>query len=78
VENHMITRNPRIGISHEGHHTWNLHIRKVQRGDQGAYMCQVNTAQTKTRIAFLSVLGESEGETMIYAPSSFSTYYNKY
>ena len=27
VQNHVITRNPRIGVSHEGRRTWKLHIR---------------------------------------------------
>ena len=59
VQNHVITRNPRIGVSHEGHRTWNLHIRDVQRADQGAYMCQINTAKAKTRMGYLNVVGRS-------------------
>lgn len=58
VQNHVITRNPRIGVSHEGHRTWNLQIKEVQRSDQGAYMCQINTARAKTRLAYLNVVGE--------------------
>ena len=27
VQNNVITRNPRIGVSHDGHSVWNLHIR---------------------------------------------------
>ena len=60
VQNHVITRNPRIGVSHEGHRTWNLHIRNVQRADQGAYMCQINTAKAKTRLGYLNVVGRAE------------------
>jgi len=56
VQNNVITRNPRIGVSHEGHRTWNLHIRNVQRTDQGAYMCQINTAKAKTRLGYLNVV----------------------
>ena len=59
VQNNVITRNPRIGVSHEGHRTWNLHIRNVQRTDQGAYMCQINTSKAKTRLGYLNVVGES-------------------
>ena len=58
VQNHVITRNPRIGVSHEGSRTWNLHIRDVQQADQGAYMCQINTAKAKTRIGHLNVVGK--------------------
>ena len=29
VQNNVITRNPRIGVSHDGHSVWNLHIRCV-------------------------------------------------
>lgn len=56
VDKQVITRNARIGVSHEGRHTWNLHIRDVQRSDSGAYMCQINTAKAKTRMGHLSVV----------------------
>ena len=58
VDKTVITRNARIGVSHEGHRTWNLHIRDVQRSDAGAYMCQINTAKAKTRMGHLTVVGE--------------------
>ena len=58
VDKTVITRNQRIGVSHEGHHTWNLHIRDVQRTDAGAYMCQINTAKAKTRMGHLTVVGK--------------------
>ena len=45
-------------ILHKGHHTWNLHIRDVQRTDAGAYMCQINTAKAKTRMGHLTVVGK--------------------
>ena len=59
VDKTVITRNQRIGVSHEGHRTWNLHIRDVQRSDAGAYMCQINTAKAKTRMGHLTVVGKS-------------------
>lgn len=38
VQNHVITRNPRISVSHDQHHTWNLHIAAIQESDRGGYM----------------------------------------
>ena len=38
VQNHVITRNPRISVSHDQHHTWNLHIASIQESDRGGYM----------------------------------------
>ena len=58
VQNNVITRNPRIGVSHDGHSVWNLHIRDVERSDEGQYMCQINTARAKTRLGNLHVVGE--------------------
>ena len=58
VKNHVITRNPRIDVSQKGSETWNLHIRNVQKEDQGAYMCQINTTPMKDRITQLIVVGK--------------------
>jgi len=52
----VITRKQHIGVSHEGNHTWNLHIHNVQRSDAGAYMCQINTSKAKTRMGHLTVV----------------------
>lgn len=38
VQNHVITRNPRISVTHDQHHTWNLHISSIQESDRGGYM----------------------------------------
>lgn len=56
VQNNVITRNPRIGVSHDGHSVWNLHIRDVERSDEGQYMCQINTARAMTRLGNLHVV----------------------
>jgi hypothetical protein len=29
-----------------------------QRADEGAYMCQINTAKAKTRLSYLNVVGK--------------------
>ncbi|CAH1393464.1 unnamed protein product [Nezara viridula] len=56
VHSHVITRNPRITVSHENHRTWNLHIADVKEEDGGRYMCQINTATAKTQFGYLSVV----------------------
>lgn len=58
VHNHVITRNPRISVSHDKHRTWYLHINDVQEEDKGRYMCQINTATAKTQYGYLHVVGE--------------------
>ncbi|XP_015431804.1 PREDICTED: lachesin-like [Dufourea novaeangliae] len=56
VQHHVITRNPRISVSHDKHRTWFLHIKEVQEEDKGKYMCQINTATAKTQYGYLHVL----------------------
>ncbi|XP_031778750.1 lachesin isoform X2 [Nasonia vitripennis] len=56
VHNHVITRNPRISVSHDKHRTWYLHINDVQEEDKGRYMCQINTATAKTQYGYLHVV----------------------
>lgn len=59
VHNHVITRNPRISVTHDKHRTWFLHINNVQEEDKGRYMCQINTVTAKTEIGYLHVVGKS-------------------
>ncbi|EFX75497.1 hypothetical protein DAPPUDRAFT_323113 [Daphnia pulex] len=56
VYNQVITRNPRVGVSHENHRTWHLHLNDVQEADRGRYLCQINTAQAKTQSAYLNIV----------------------
>ncbi|KAF7385895.1 hypothetical protein HZH66_011737 [Vespula vulgaris] len=56
VQNHVITRNPRISVSHDEHTTWYLHINNVHEDDKGKYMCQINTAAAKTQYGYLHVV----------------------
>lgn len=61
VHNHVITRNPRISVTHDKHdkhRTWYLHITNVQEEDKGRYMCQINTVTAKTQFGYLSVVGK--------------------
>jgi len=69
----VITRNPRISVSHEGGRTWNLHIKNVETSDKGAYMCQINTATAKTRQGYLAVVGEQRKQKKIYFALSFAS-----
>ncbi|XP_060666669.1 neurotrimin [Drosophila nasuta] len=59
VHNHVITRNPRISVTHDKHdkhRTWFLHINNVQEEDMGRYMCQINTVTAKTQYGFVKVV----------------------
>ncbi|KAJ8984270.1 hypothetical protein NQ317_009754 [Molorchus minor] len=56
VHNHVITRNPRISVTHDKHRTWFLHISNVQEEDKGRYMCQINTVTAKTQFGYLHVV----------------------
>lgn len=59
VHNHVITRNPRISVTHDKHdkhRTWYLHINNVHEEDKGRYMCQINTVTAKTQFGYLHVV----------------------
>lgn len=61
VHNHVITRNPRISVTHDKHdkhRTWFLHINNVREEDHGRYMCQINTVTAKTQFGYLHVVGK--------------------
>ncbi|XP_068229296.1 lachesin-like [Palaemon carinicauda] len=56
VGNHVITRNSRIGVSHDSHRTWYLTIRDLKPGDAGTYMCQINTEVAISQIGHVTVV----------------------
>ncbi|XP_016982898.1 opioid-binding protein/cell adhesion molecule homolog [Drosophila rhopaloa] len=56
IQNHVITKNHRIGISHTEHRIWQLKIRDVQESDRGWYMCQINTDPMKSQMGYLDVV----------------------
>ena len=58
IHNNVITRIPRFFITHDKHHTWNLHIRDVQKEDRGHYMCQINTDPMLSMVGVLNVVGK--------------------
>lgn len=71
VQSHVITRNPRISVTHDKHRTWFLHIKDVREDDKGKYMCQINTATAKTQYGYLHVVGESLSNIIILLVKSF-------
>lgn len=56
IQNHVITKNHRIGISHTEKRIWQLRIRDVRRSDKGWYMCQINTDPMKSQLGYLDVV----------------------
>ncbi|XP_071450055.1 protein amalgam-like [Hetaerina americana] len=55
LHNKVVTHNSRISVTHDGHRTWNLHIRQVKEADRGCYMCQINTNVMKKQIGCVDV-----------------------
>ncbi|GJQ77105.1 hypothetical protein Trydic_g23674 [Trypoxylus dichotomus] len=56
IQNHVITKNHRISVTHSEHKTWYLHIREVRETDRGWYMCQINTDPMKSQVGYLQVV----------------------
>ncbi|KPU75357.1 uncharacterized protein Dana_GF27270 [Drosophila ananassae] len=56
IHTHMVSLNPRLAVTHNGHNTWKLHISRVQINDSGSYMCQVNTDPMKSQSGYLDVV----------------------
>ncbi|XP_011315435.1 lachesin [Fopius arisanus] len=55
IHTHMVTHNPRLSVTHNGHNTWKLHISNVQNNDSGTYMCQVNTDPMRSQMGHMTV-----------------------
>ncbi|XP_071533200.1 lachesin-like isoform X2 [Panulirus ornatus] len=56
IHTSVITRNPRVGLSHEGHTVYRLHLKDVTEDDRGYYMCQINTDPMINQKGFLQVV----------------------
>lgn len=67
IHTRVISHNPRIASSHNGHRIWNLHIRNVQEEDRGFYMCQINTSPMKNQVGYITVVVPPD---IIYEQSS--------
>ncbi|CAL4136204.1 unnamed protein product, partial [Meganyctiphanes norvegica] len=55
IHNAVITRNPRIGLSHEKN-IYRLHLKDVVEEDRGLYMCQINTDPMINQMGYLQVV----------------------
>lgn len=58
IQNHVITKNHRIGVSNSDRQLWRLHVKDTRLADRGWYMCQINTEPMKSQIAYLDVVGK--------------------
>ncbi|XP_063602918.1 lachesin-like [Penaeus indicus] len=56
IHNSVITRNPRVGLSHEGQTVYRLHLKNVTENDRGYYMCQINTDPMISQLGYLQVV----------------------
>ncbi|XP_064553650.1 limbic system-associated membrane protein isoform X1 [Drosophila montana] len=56
IQNHVITKNQRIGIANSEHKTWTMRIRDIKESDRGWYMCQINTDPMKSQMGYLDVV----------------------
>ncbi len=72
IHNQVITRIPRFSITHDKHHTWNLHIDSVQEEDKGHYMCQINTDPMLSNVGVLNVVVPPKINDLESSPSSIS------
>ena len=52
IHTHLVAHNLRLGVTHNGHNTWKLHISNVQKNDSGTYMCQINTDPMRSQVRF--------------------------
>lgn len=46
IQNHVITKNHRVGVTYTEKKTWQLRIKDIRESDRGWYMCQINSMYT--------------------------------
>ncbi|XP_076235065.1 dpr-interacting protein lambda [Calliopsis andreniformis] len=56
IHTHLVSQNPRLSVTHNGHNTWKLHVSNVQKNDSGVYMCQVNTDPMRSQTGIMEVV----------------------
>ncbi|CAO1318238.1 unnamed protein product [Diamesa serratosioi] len=56
IQNHVITKNHRVGITFTEKKTWQLRIKDIRESDKGWYMCQINTDPMKSQTGYMEVV----------------------
>ncbi|XP_017064312.1 lachesin isoform X2 [Drosophila eugracilis] len=69
IQNHVITKNQRIGIANSEHKTWTMRIKDIKESDKGWYMCQINTDPMKSQMGYLDVVVMSVEGTDLVIPN---------
>ncbi|XP_033173543.1 lachesin isoform X2 [Drosophila mauritiana] len=69
IQNHVITKNQRIGIANSEHKTWTMRIKDIKESDKGWYMCQINTDPMKSQMGYLDVVVLSIEGTDLVIPN---------
>ncbi|KRJ98094.1 lachesin isoform X2 [Drosophila yakuba] len=69
IQNHVITKNQRIGIANSEHKTWTMRIKDIKESDKGWYMCQINTDPMKSQMGYLDVVVMSIEGTDLVIPN---------
>lgn len=64
IHTRMVTLNPRLSVTHNGHNTWKLYISNVEPKDSGTYMCQINTDPMKSQVSEISSISTSNIPTI--------------
>ena len=59
VGNMTFSRDPRYSILHQNLNNWVLVIKKLEAGDEGRYICTLQTFPEQSLMVFLRVHGEN-------------------
>lgn len=75
IHTHMVTLNPRLSVTHNGHNTWKLYISNVEPKDSGTYMCQINTdpMMSQVRVIFTCTKKDNNRQ-MLFTHNRHSTW----
>lgn len=77
IQNHVITKNHRIGITYTEKRIWQLRIKDVKETDRGWYMCQINADPMKSQVGFLEVVGKEIPRNFLFANRHWVYEYNR-
>ncbi|KAI1296698.1 Lachesin [Halotydeus destructor] len=56
VQTTIISKDPRLKVTHHSNQKWALHIKEVTESDRGYYMCQINSEPMISQTGYLDVL----------------------